>query len=125
MFLESNYTSSPEAEAKRIIARIRKQFRILSRVWSDLLRKAKEWQQELDLNLPVSSITSPDVYIKWSYWNGIFSLVCYKLMSEFHSTSDSLQGRLEGAERDVSQWENVDDIILENLHEHITVCKVA
>ena len=46
-------------------------------------------------------------------------------MSEFHSTADSLQGRLEGAEREVSQWENVDDIILENLHEHITVCKVA
>ena len=46
-------------------------------------------------------------------------------MSEFHSTADSLQGRLEGAERDVSQWENVDDIILENLHEHITVCKVT
>ena len=46
-------------------------------------------------------------------------------MSDFHSTADSLQARLEGAERDVSQWENVDDIILENLHEHITVCKVT
>ena len=46
--------SSPEIEAKKIISRIRKQVRVLTKVWTELKQKSKEWQHKLDANLPVS-----------------------------------------------------------------------
>lgn len=45
-------------------------------------------------------------------------------MSEFHGSCESLEQRLQEAERDKTRWMPVGDVILDNLHEQLTVCKV-
>ena len=46
-------------------------------------------------------------------------------MEEFYGTCDALTERVQEAERDKSKWLPIGDIIVENLHEQLTYCKVA
>ncbi|KAL3882695.1 hypothetical protein ACJMK2_029008 [Sinanodonta woodiana] len=88
---------SPEREARHMVKKIRRQVRLLNRLWVELSQGCNEWKARLD--------------------------EATEKMNIFQDAMEDLNAGLQQADAEKSHWKPVGDILLENLQEEINLTK--